>query len=146
VFVACKVANGLLLTFYDTADEHESTPSGIREMKVQRVNLDRSFRVDGPNTIVNPHLPGPQLPRFMESNGGYAITPGCPRETWEQWHRINYLMVDAKVVNGFDTMEGALKWCREQRDVRSGLEPLDPSRPELTTGTRTIEPGVPTAG
>jgi hypothetical protein len=146
LFVACKHPPGLELTYWDEVDDFEATPSGVRQVKVYRRNAERSFRVDGPNTVVDPHLPGPQLLRFRESNGGYAVTPGCPREVWDHWSRINYLMIDARIVNGFDTMEGALRWCREQRDVRSGLEPIDPANTQLTTGIRQIEPGTPTAG
>lgn len=140
VYVACKHPNGLELTWYDQVDTHLATPSGVEKVKTWKRNGDRSFRVEGPTNIVNPHAPGPHLLRFQDQYGGYAVTPGCPREVWEHWSKWNFQMLDDKLLAAFDSQEDAIKWCKAQRDVRSGLEPIDPMHPEVSTGIRGIQP------
>ena len=142
VWVACKHSTGLELTYYDQVETKIANPQGVETALVSRRNAARSFVVEGPTSIVNPHAAGPHLMRFREQFGGYAITPGVSRELWDHWSKINYVMIDAKIIAGFNSQEDAVKWCRAQRDVRSGLEPIDPADPAASTGIRGIQPGT----
>ena len=139
LFVACKHPNGLELTCYDQVEAHLATPGGVEKTKVWKRNGARSFLVEGPAMTVNPHAAGPHLMRFKEQFGGYSITPGCPKDVWEHWSKFNQNMLEAKIVQAFSSQSDAIAWCRTQRDVRSGLEPIDPLDPGASTGIRGIE-------
>jgi hypothetical protein len=142
-FVACKHGNGIVLSYFEPRKVRVATPSGTVE-ETQQFRT-RTFTVSGPNNDVNPHQPAPPgqamspaLVRFKEEFGGYAITPGCPRDVWKQWSKNHeHGLIAAGVIQAFSSYADAVKWCRGQVDVRSGLEPIDPEHPELTLGTRT---------
>lgn len=135
VIIASKYANDLELTYYDLHDEYEPTQTGVRSVKRYRRNAARSFTVAGSSTAANPHVPGSPLPiRLLETSGGYALTSGCPRETWQWWAEHNAARLEADMMRAFDSIEDAQRWCRTKVDLRSGFEPLDPARPELTVG------------
>ena len=153
VVVACKSPNGLILRYFVEVETMEGTPAGPRKTKIWRETPSKRFTVRGPAKVANPHVPGAHLIQFFETYGGYAITPGCPRDLWDQWAHFNEDLVSERIVQAFDSVEEAEVWCRQQRDVRSGMEPIDPQRPELTTGTgmrnalggvSVIQPGNPT--
>ena len=139
--IACKIPQGLRLIVRHFVEEWEATPAGPRQTRVHRPAVDPDsgeaieFVVRGCARLQEAQLTG-----LVRDTGGYALTHGCPTEIWENWFSYNKStpLVRNRMIEAFDTEQQAITWCllSENRDLRSGLERIDPERPELTTGIR----------
>jgi hypothetical protein len=62
--------------------------------------------------------------------GGYALTYGVPKETWDRWYEQNKntQLVTKRVIFASPSLPQATVDARtdEARKVKSGLEPIDP--------------------
>ena len=70
------------------------------------------------------------------------MTPGVPREHWEAWleQNRNSDLVRNGLVLAADAEDGARGQARERTALRSGLEPIVPSKiPERTGLGRQVE-------
>ena len=69
-----------------------------------------------------------------EIRGGYALTPGIPSDFWEIWleQNKNADYVTSGMIFAFPDMESAKAKANEQKDLRSGLEPLSRQVDEKT--------------
>jgi len=86
------------------------------------------------------HLFGPELPRGGLPEGftppiivgGYALTPGIPADFWNTWIEQNKLAdyfrppdgAEHGMVFAYATTESARDAAKEQKGLKSGLEPL----------------------
>lgn len=123
VTVACKLPHGLRLRLHDMVDVSEAMAGG-GSRKVQRA------QVRGESVLIKGYLEkyDPKLPPAARGSS-FALTHGVDKDFWDAWVKQNSTL-DA-VKNGLifasdkaDTVEAMV---REGRDLRSGLEPVDPS-------------------
>lgn len=130
VTVACKMPNGLRLRLFEMEEVPEPMfGGGVRMTK-------RARQIEGADIVLNgaavnlEEVGKGNLPSFVIA-GGYALTPGVPRDQWEAWLEQNKhsALVRNNIVFCYKSEEGARKQALEQAEVRSGLEPIDPERP-----------------
>lgn len=124
VTVACSMPGGILLELSELVEKDEQTPFGVRRVKESVRRPDRGqFKVRGPN------LPFGVNATFPIIGGRYALTPGIPKDFWEEWCRINAHSdaVKNRVIFAHDTSDGATQMARAavKDGVKSGFEGLD---------------------
>jgi hypothetical protein len=146
VVVACKLPNGLHLQHCKMIQVEEASPSGFHK-------VDRSIRIGPVYTLRGPRLPTGMAPSFPVI-GGYAITPGIPKDFWDEWVKQNkdadYLALGEEhkrvgmmpTVFAADSAARIESMCREFSKMRSGMEPLDP---EVDRNGRPLDPRFPRA-
>jgi hypothetical protein len=125
VTVACKLPNGLILQLEEWVDVPQPGPGGTRMVKESR-------RIGAKYTVRGNRLPFGVVPDFQmtSNNNGYALTPGIPKEFWDQWldaHKDMDIVVN-KLIFACPTTTDVRAIARENEGRRSGLEPLDPAK------------------
>jgi hypothetical protein len=140
VAVALKLPQGLVLHYFEEQEEVESVPSGYRTITKQ-VRVGEPFILRG-----NVHTHELELQGVLPDQNGYVITPGVPKDLWDQWYRQNAdpehngrnasLLIKNELIHAEATEQSALAWARDpaRRLIRSGLERVDPAHPELYSG------------
>lgn len=121
VTVACKLPHGLRIRAFTFGSEHEQVMGGgSREVKIARATGE-AILIHG---VAHPFGVVPPCPII----GGYAITHGVDKDTWDNWYEHNKHtdMVRNKMVFAYDEgkqshVEGEAK---ENAERLSGLEPL----------------------
>ena len=121
VTVACKLPSGLILRAFDMKDDREASPMGTRDIKVAR-QRGEAVKLNGFAMAIGK---SPQ----HQITGGYGLTSGVDAEFFNQWLKDN---ADSAIVkNGlvFATASDhdTMKEAKGNADVKSNLEPLDPS-------------------
>lgn len=152
VFVACCMQGGMLLELSELVEKDEQTPFGVRRIKEAVRRSDRGrFKVRGPNLPYATHASFPII------GGRYAITPGIPKDFWEQWLHINKDAdyVKNRVIFAADTSDAVTQQARDmvKEGIKTGFEALDvttkkngllvdtrvPGRGPLTGGIETAD-------
>lgn len=143
VTVACKVPNGLHMILYDTEEEYLSDLAGNRVKSfrsfprpdvapyilngcsVDIEKMRKGVLDDRHQGIVQGDLPGT----------GFGLTPGIPREYWEEWSTtVGKSFIKSGMVFAAKNDREARAEAHDKRNLRSGLEPLDPSEPGPRAG------------
>ena len=135
VSVACKVPMGLVLRVHGTMEVSEQTTNGPRLTKVFPVL--KEYTVKGPSHPVNRLAKAPIA-------GGYAITRGIPKDFWDKWladNRESPLVVNHQIFAA-DTPTYVAGQAKEMREIRSGMEPMNPNGKD----SRIPKPTRPEAG
>lgn len=134
VTVACKLPNGLFLDLMGE-EEIEMMPSNSGPVKqVRRQLLKRQFvrgvaaerRLDRGDDNGKPIEHG----GLDIVQGGYGLTFDVDASFWDAWLAQNQNYPPVK--NGLifaTTKDKAASRAREQEEIRSGLEPIDPEKP-----------------
>jgi hypothetical protein len=157
VTVACKLPMGVHMVLYDVIVEK------LRDLGGNEQESFRSYpRTGAPTFILNgcsvdiEKMRKGELPDYTIVQGslpgtGFGLTSGIPRDFWEEWTRAPEF-ADGKVVThpgpGYDLVktgqvfaaandQRAAAEAKEKRDVRSGLEPLNPADPGPRAGLPT---------
>lgn len=120
VTVACKHPPGILMRVFEM-DEYEVPVLG-GGMRKER----RAVAVGDPIKINGPAVPYGQRPSFVIA-GGYALTPNVPADFARAWMEQNKSsdLVKNSVIFIHEKADYATEKAKEQRAVKSGLEPLD---------------------
>lgn len=123
VTVGCKIPNGLILQNHVLVDGTEPIFGGGQRMIKVGQPVGNPIHVKGPS-----RMPGsdPDAKRVI---GGYGMTFNVPREDFEQWMKDNAALdiVKQRMIFACDNVDRAQDQARDQKTVRSGLEPLDVS-------------------
>jgi hypothetical protein len=125
VTVACKVPNGLRLRLHTMEETTEQVMGGgSRKVKVARHTGD----VVVINGNSHPQNAAPRAQIVDGLDNGYALTPNVPKAFWGQWleQNKNIDMVRNGLVFAHDEHRSVEAEAREKKDVRSGMERLDP--------------------
>jgi hypothetical protein len=125
VTVACKLPAGLVLRLFTFEDASEpQMGGGFRPVKVAIEIESRRITLKG-NALMNPNLGSPYP-------GNYALTHGVSRHDWETWLSQNQDTdyVKNKIVFAAGSDARATDQAKEQREIKSGLEPIDVSSTE----------------
>lgn len=120
VTVACKVPNGYILQCWQRVNSTEPSPSGAREIEIAQ-------KVGEPITLNGPARPLTGGVSPYPIIGGYGITYNVPKDIWDKWLADN---AEADVVKNhqifaYEKRERAEDRAKDQKSVRSGMEPLD---------------------
>ena len=133
VTVACKLPHGVRLRVYAWEEFDEPMRDGsYKKSKRARPIEHMDYVVRGTwsasagqayarnNNAVTDLLPG-----------GYALTYGVPKETWDLWYEQNRnsALVKNNIVFAQLTHTKATEQSKELQIVKSGLEPLNPDKP-----------------
>lgn len=121
VTVACKIPNGLRLRVFQMIKSQELVMGGgVREMQIANP-------VGEPILINGPAVPFGAIPNFLIV-GGYALTEGVDKETWDAWLAANKesQMVKNKLVFAYEKDGMAAGAAHEHEEIRTGLEPMVP--------------------
>ena len=158
VTVACKIPMGMILQLQEFIEVYQPGPGGSRVVK-------EAVRTGPRYTVRGNRLPFGVIPDFQmtSTNNGYALTPGIPKDFWDQWVEQNKMAdyVVNKIIFAYEQLAD-VKACAEEHEKRkSGLEPIDPMKsPDRRVATdevmakrmsieykepaRTIDQGMPT--
>jgi hypothetical protein len=123
VTVACKLPHGLKLRLFNMVDSQEPIlGGGYRTVKVAR-EMPKSVTLKGWSHAQN-MAPDAQI------IGGYALTPNVDKDFWDAWLAQNQELdaVRNNLIFAHDKSVNAEAESKEKRDVRSGLERLDPKK------------------
>ena len=127
VSVACKIPNGLVLQLFEMIEDYEPVMGGgSRKIKKAKPIDGATFTVRGPAS------PNGQAPRgYLRPAvaGGYAITPNVPADLWDKWLEQNRSApyVRNGMIFATDRRDETIKEAKGNRDVMSGLEPVNPA-------------------
>ena len=135
VTVACKLPNGLILRVFDMVETSEVVQGGYRDVKIARPRPEQ-FEVRGNAIPIGvPNFPVPEMA------DGFAITRGCPKELWDLWEEQNKHshLVQKGLIFSSSSINALRDEIKNRRDLKSGLEPIDPEHPErFAPDTRSI--------
>ena len=129
VTVALKHPHGLVLQLVNMVDVTEQGLGTSRTVKVaQRVG--EKIRLNGYSVSTR----GSEVP-LPATKGEFALTHGVPKDFMDAWLEQNK---DLDIVrSGLLKVSSSIKggdlqgYAREYKGLKSGLEPLDPSKPPL---------------
>jgi len=126
VTVACKLPHGLELRLCKPEEFQVPVPGGGMRKEKRFVHFGPAVVIKG---YVAPHGMSPEAPVV----GGYALTYGVDSDFFAEWLKQNAdhdavrnNLIFAHVKNDMVTGE-----AKEKAEIRNGLEPIDPTKPEL---------------
>lgn len=133
VTIACKLPNGMFLDLMGEEKE-EMVPSNsgpVRQVKrdlLKRV-LVRGVAAERRLERGDEHGDPMESPGIMTVQGGYGLTFGVDKDFWDAWLRqnANSDLVKNRLIFAA-AGDKAADQAREQEEIRSGLEPLDPEK------------------
>lgn len=122
VTVACKWPLGISMCVYEITEFERSVKNVPGVMYKNLIARAKG----APVKINGPAVPYGQAPAFLIA-GGYALTPNVPAEFARKWMEQNKDsdLVLNNLIYIQDKPDGAAKQAKEQKSVKSGLEPLD---------------------
>lgn len=135
VTVACSLPNGHILQIYDIEVVEQCMPNGKTfKENVATVNLSHGqWHLNGA-ALDYARLAAGTVPDYRVIKGstpgaGYALTPGIPRDFWEEWLRQNAAnpIVKQRHIFAASSENRAVDEAREHKEHRSGLEGLNPA-------------------
>jgi hypothetical protein len=121
VTVACKIPSGLVLRIMEAHDFDEPVlGGGTRTVKLHR-QIGDYVQIKGNSA---PH----GIPLVL--HGGYALTPNVDADFWAKWLEQNAGtdMVKNNLIYALAREDSAAAKGREQAEIRSGLERLNPEK------------------
>ena len=125
VTVACKHPSGIELRAYEMVTKKVAVQGGmVEETIAQHVERLGVFVCKGNATAVG-------MPTY-HLVGGYALTDGCPEELWDLWFEANKdsALVKNGLIFAHRDHDYVVDQAKEQRAIRSGLERIDPNKPQ----------------
>lgn len=134
VVVGSKLPNGLIM-HVDKMVEREVFSQGSRWIEKTAIQDGETYTLHG-NAINMGAMAAGQPPEHVII-GGFALTPGIPRDFWERWAATTGAdFVKRGIVFAASNEARARSQASERRDLKSGLEPIDPSNPGPRAGLR----------
>lgn len=128
VIVACKVALPYIdLRLFREEMVMENTQTGPRQVKEYRANGE-TFRIRG--TAYPRGTPPAGFPDRPRMADGAALTPNCPRKFWDIWVEQNERnpLYHNGLIFAHAHIDDVRAQARELKDLKSGLEPIDPTK------------------
>lgn len=127
VTVGCKMPTGIILRIHQPYNETELVMGGgTRDVTVYRA-LETTHTVWGPrNAKLRDPVDANDDPILVTL--GYALTPGIPADFWDVWveQNKNSMLFKNKLVFAAARQMDVRSMVKENKDVRSGMEPLNP--------------------
>jgi hypothetical protein len=133
VTIACKMPHGIILRIFDWEEYDEPMRDGSwKKVKRGREIPELQFVARGAWLGSAGQAYNPNNPAVAELlPGGYALTPGCPKEVWDRWHEQNVQsnLVRNKIIFAHHSHSTVQQEASGLRATKTGLEPLDPQKP-----------------
>jgi hypothetical protein len=132
VTVACKMPNGVWLQLHELVECTEPHPAlGTRQVKQAR-KVGEPIMVKGYRGL--PFGIDPKI----DIAGGYALTPGVPRDFWKKWFEQNKhsALVKNHLIFAHHERASVDDFATGNETIRCGLEPIDPDKPMEKLGGR----------
>lgn len=132
VTVACKMPHGLILRIFDWEDFDEPMRDGTMRTGKRARDTGEHFTLRGTWTASAGQAYMPNNPAIAELlPGGYALTPGVPKDLWEKWYEQNResAIVRERIVFAHAVHHTVVSEATQMRQVVTGLEPLDRANP-----------------
>lgn len=129
VTVASKLPMAIILQNY-RPETREFKHQGSVWNETVHVNDGGPFAVIAGTAYPNGPAPdGMELPERPQMIAGYAITNNIDKDKWDRWLEANKStpMVKNKLVFAYPTIDGVRGVAKENRDVTSGLQALNPT-------------------
>lgn len=129
VTVALKHPTGVVIEAYEKSEEYEPVLGGGQR------KIDVYHPTGVKFTINGNRVPFGEAPNF-EMASGFALTPGVPKDLWENWRRINSdsALVRNGLIFAHESTASAKAEAKNNAKTVSGLEPLaqknDPRSPK----------------
>ena len=127
VTVGSKLPHGVLLQLCKMSDVMVPVLGGGMRKVQEATRLPKTYKVHGV-AIYKGQFPDYRI--VGRPNTGFALTPGIPKDFWDEWLKQN--RDNDFVVNGliFAHVEEAstVDQAREHMLIPSGMEPIDPAR------------------
>lgn len=144
VTVACKHPGGLILRVFKMEDFNEPVMGGGFRTSQKAIQMEQQVVIRGPA------VPFGVVPDFRIV-GGYALTEGVPADFWELWLQQNATsdIVKNRMIHAHESTPYMVDQAKEQKDLRSGMEPINPAKDPRNVQPRhrnltAIEPGTRT--
>jgi hypothetical protein len=138
VTVACKLGPGVTFALFEMIDSWEPVLGGGQKPIKVASPLGISYTFRGPAKDIQAMRRG--TPSENPLAGGYALTPGIPREHWEKIARDyrDHPAIANRLVFAASGEFDAMSEARNLHLVETGLEGIDPDNPGKRTGIRSI--------
>ena len=124
VTVACKLPHGLELRLCKPEEFMVNIPGGGTRKEKRHVPYGKSVIIGG---VAAPFGFQPNSP----ISGGYALTPNVDKQFFDEWLRQNadHDAVRNNLLFAHVKTDMVSDEAKEKKDIKSGLEPIDPSNP-----------------
>ena len=136
VTVALKHPTGIVLEVFEK--KTLQVPDGVGRLRDETV-----FRSTGKQYALNgnrvPVVDGVVVAPNYQIIGGYALTPGIPKDVWDKWleQHPDSDLVENGLITAYEALDMAQDFAKENAKTRSGMEPLlrsgDPRVPKRRT-------------
>lgn len=130
VTIACRVPNGLVLHVDRMVEYTEQVMGGGVRTGVVAEADPQTYTLAGPAIDIARLTRDQGLDKLVAA--GFGLTPGVPTEFWEAWleqNRDSHLVRNHMVFAQPNEMRARAQ-AKEMRDVRSGMEAIDPDNPQ----------------
>lgn len=123
VTIACKLPHGLTMRIFDMAEASEPVMGGGSRTVKRAVELPARVTINGWSHPQNsaPHA---------TMSGGYALTNGVDKDFWDKWlaqNKDSDIVVN-KLIFAHEKEGSASAQAKEQAEIRSGLERINPEK------------------
>lgn len=135
VTIASKMPFPFTLKLHKFQELHEAVMGGGQRVVKQAFPIAKM-----PTYVVNGNsYPQNVGPGERQIKHGYALTTGIPKDFWDQWLEQNKEAdyVINQMIFAHADMAGAIDHAGECKDIKSGLERLDPNN--LPKGLKTSD-------
>lgn len=140
VTVACNMPNGLLLRIFEMREDQEPVMGGGWRKAEVAVQV-------GSSVIVNGNAIPVGVPTDRRIESGYALTYGVSKQFWDVWKEQNKIsdLVKNRVIFAYGDNDSVKDFARENKDTKSGLEPLHVDKAGQLDDVRTKGTRIKTA-
>lgn len=129
VTVASKLPYAIVMQCSEPTEKKELVLGGGVQKVMEYDKAGQSFVIQGcaipRGNDRNPEWDYPQIV------GGFALTPGVPADLWVKWceeHKDTPFIKNG-LIFAEDRRDFASAAAKERRELKSGLEPIDPANP-----------------
>lgn len=132
VTVACRLPHGLILRVFQMEEIQVPLLNGPPKTVKQAMEMAKRFVINGFAHAQNRAPEYEILAGHPLANGtmegGFALTPGVPKDLWDMWLEQNKtsMMVKNGLVFAFESRADVGAKATDGQKIRSGLERMDP--------------------
>lgn len=145
VTVACRLPNGLILQLEERVEVNEPQRDGGVRTITQYRRRPEQYVLNGCAINFESVKRGLEMPALA---GGFALTPGIPKEFWEKWYEAHRHddFVRRGLVFAADSEQDARREAAQNGEKVRGLDPIDPDNPGAAgIDVRRVQVGTTTA-
>lgn len=139
VTVGCRLPHGLVLQAYEWVEKTYFNKEGMSRTVKEAQPMEGSGKV-----VINGNARRPGEDKLdvygdpISLASGYAITQGVDQELWDAWYEANknQAYIKNEMVFAFPNLRDMKAKARENIDIRSGFEKINPDGDGRMPGNR----------